>query len=388
NENTLTLVAQNNFSADYIKNTYLNILNSVADDFDISLNLTTSAYSYKTANNISANDNESYNYVPAHETRSINSFDKFIVSDENMFAVMACKKIATDSTSSFSQLFVYGPAGCGKTTLLQCIQDAADEEVVMLSGGQFVSEFARSLRDKTIFSFKDFCRNCDIFILDDVCALAGKTATTEEFLQLLIDLKNAGKKIILTANTTPNNLIGFDRRIQSLFGSGLVVDIKSPNTYVRRILLERAKVAKDVAEELSKRIPADGHIVNGIISKIKAYTELMGENVNMDIACRLLGDTLTKVKTPLTMVKTMCDKMCVSFDEVCGSSRSRRLVRARQIMMLVLKKVTTLSLSEIGNLCGGRDHATVVYAINQIESQKATDLMLSAEIEDMIKLCK
>ena len=225
-------------------------------------------------------------------------------------------------------------------------------------------------------------------MLDDVCALAGKRATMDEFLQLVLDLKAAGKCIVLTSNVAPNALNGFDRRVQSLFASGLVVDVAQPNTFVRRSMLVRGGVDMNVAEELAKSIAADGHLVDGVISKIKTYTELMGERVDMNVASRLLGDVLAKNKTPLAMVKAMCEKMSLSFDEICGNSRARRLVRARQIMMAALKGATNLSLSEIGNICGGRDHATVVYALSQIEKQKASDLILSAEIDDMVKLCK
>ena len=304
-----------------------------------------------------------------------------------MFAVAACKKMAV-SNDSFTQLFIYGPSGCGKSTLLDCICDASDKHIVKMSGGQFVSDFARSLRDKTIFSFKDYCRNCDIFVMDDVCALAGKRATMDEFFQLMMDLKNSGKSIVLTSNVAPNALNGFDRRIQSLFASGLVVDVVAPNAFIRRSLLIRGGVERDVAEELSKSLSANGHLVNGVINKIKTYTELMGERVDMNIASRLLGDVLAKNKTPISMVRAMCEKMSISYDEICGNSRARRLVRARQIMMAALKSATNLSLTEIGNVCGGRDHATVVYALSQIENQKAVDLILNAEIDDMIKICK
>ena len=225
-------------------------------------------------------------------------------------------------------------------------------------------------------------------MMDDVCALSGKRASMDEFLQLIMDLKNAGKSIVLTANCAPNALNGFDRRVQSLFASGLVVDVVAPNAFVRRSMLVRSGVKSDVAEELSKSIAADGHLVDGVISKIKTYTELMGESVNMEVASRLLGDLLQKNKTPIAMVKAMCEKMSISYDEICGNSRARRLVRARQIMMAALKSATNLSLSEIGNVCGGRDHATVVYALNQIENQKGIDLMLNAEIDAMVKLCK
>ncbi len=385
-ENRLDLVAQNQFTADYITREYGNTLKNIAADFLLDLNI-----SVRANNNIvqSANDNVVCEFVKESKPviKNKNVFDKFICSDENMFAVAACKKIAL-SDSSFSQLFLYGPSGSGKSMLLDCICNATDKNIVRMSGGQFVADFARALRDRTIFSFKDICRNCDMFILDDVCALAGKRATTEEFLQLIMDLKSAGKNIVLTANCAPNALNGFDRRIQSLFASGLAVDVIAPNAYVRRLMLIRGGVDMVVADELAKQINGDGHLVNGIINKIKTYTELMGERVNMDIASRLLADVLNKSKTPLSMVKTMCDKMGVSFDEICGNSRARRLVRARQIMMAALKSATNLSLTEIGNICGGRDHATVVYALSQIEKQKITDLMLNAEIDDMVKICK
>lgn len=383
----LDLVAHNQFAADYVKNVYGEILSGVASDFGLNLNI--SVRSGVVAVN-TANDNVVCAFVPEQKQTNVkqqNGFDSFICCDENMFAVAACKKIALGG-ASFQQLFLYGPAGCGKSLLASAICSESIGHVVMMSGGQFVADFTRSLRDKTIFSFKDFCRNCDTFILDDVCALAGKRATTDEFLQLIMDLYNAGKNIVLTANVAPNALNGFDRRIQSLFASGLVVDLVAPNTSVRKQMLIRGGVDAKVADELSKRIMGDGHLVNGVINKIKTYTELMGEHVDMDVASRLLGDTLAKNKTPLSMVKAMCEKMCISYDEICGNSRTRRLVRARQIMMVALKHATNMSLTEIGNVCGGRDHATVVYALNQIESQKASDLILNAEIDDMIKLCK
>ncbi len=383
----LNLVAHNQFAADYVKSVYGEILSGVAADFDLDLNISVRSFN-RVVN--TANDNVVCAFVPENKPAIVkkqNNFDSFICCDENMFAVAACKKIANGG-ALFQQLFVYGPSGCGKSLLMSAVCGESVGHVVMMSGGQFVAEFTRSLRDKTIFSFKDFCRDCDTFILDDVCALAGKRATTDEFLQLVMDLHNGGKNIILTANCAPNALNGFDRRVQSLFASGLVVDLKAPNANVRKKMLIRSGVDANVADELSKRIAGDGHLVNGVISKIKTYSELMGERVDMDVAARLLGDTLERNKTPLSMVKAMCEKMCVSYEEICGNSRTRRLVRARQIMMAALKNATNMSLTEIGNVCGGRDHATVVYALNQIESQKTSDLILNAELDDMIQLCK
>ena len=382
--NVLNLVAQNQFSADYINDVYGAVLNSVAAEFGLGMSL--SVCGAKKVSVPVANDNVVAAYAPAPVDTHAVAFDAFIASDENAFVLSACKKVASGAVS-FSPLFIYGPAGCGKTLLADCIRSASNR-VVMMSGAQFVSEFTRSLQNHTIFAFKDFCRNCDTFILDDVQALAGKRASSEEFLQLVIDLRNAGKNIVLTSSCAPNNLSGFDRRAQSLLASGLVADVVAPNANVKRTMLVRSGVSINVADEIASRIANDGHAIAGVANKIKTYSELMGCDVDINVANRLLADTLQKFKTPIAMVKAMCEKLGVSYDAICGQTRARSLVVARQIMMVVLKNATTLSLAEIGSYVGGRDHASVLYAIRQIEKQQACDLLLTAQINQLISECK
>ena len=377
--NVLTLAAQNQFSADYISSVYGNVLSAVADSYGLALNICVRG----AATSLVANDNNMQTYVPTACGADTCAFDSFVASDENTFVLSACKKIAAGSVS-FSPLFIYGPAGSGKTLLTECIRNASGARVVMMTGGGFVSEFTRSLRDHNIFAFKDFCRNCDTFILDDVDALAGKRATMDEFIQLVIDLRNAGKNIVLTSNTTPNNLTGFDRRAQSLFASGLVADVVAPNENVKRTMLMCAGVSVNVASAICNRIAGDGHLVAGVANKIKTYAELMNADITMDVVERLLADTLKKTQTPIAMVRSMCSTLGVSYDAVCGAGRNRSLVMARQIMMAVLHGATKLSLSEIGQYVGGRDHATVMYALKQIEKQISCDLVLSAQINELI----
>jgi chromosomal replication initiator protein len=382
----VSLIAPNQFSVDFIKSVYLNILESAASDFGLGLHIGAGYRAQPIARG--ANDNESKTFVPSAPIASKHAaFDAFIASEENAFVLSACKKLAGGG-ALFSPLFIYGPSGCGKSLLAGCISSEACGRTLMMTGGQFVSEFLRAMREHSVFAFKDFCRNCDTFILDDVHVLAGKRATMDEFLQLILDLRASGRHIVLTANAAPGNLGGFDRRMQSLLASGLVADIAAPNKNVKKAMLARADVSLEVAEMLSGRIGADGHLVAGVAKKINAYAELMGEKITIDIAERLLADTLQKNKTPLSMVKTMCDKLGVSYDEVCGSGRARMLVRARQIMMSALKSATKLSLTEIGRLVGDRDHATVLYALAQIEKARASDLILSAEISQMIEECR
>ncbi len=386
--NTLVLGAQNQFSADFINSVYGNLILSVANEFGLTAKIVVRSNNAVAAKTSVANDNKTQNFAPVATVATNNvSFDSFVCSDDNLFVLSACKKVAAGAVS-FSPLFIYGASGCGKTLLADCIAGAAQGRVVKMTASQFVSDFSRSLKEYNVFGFKDFCRNCDIFILDDVQGLSGKKASTEEFLQLIVDLRNAGKNVVLTANAAPNNLTGLDRRVQSLLASGLTAEVVAPNAHVKNIMLQRAGVASDVASALSQRVANDGHLIAGIATKIKTYADLMGASVDMDVAQRLLADTLQKTKTPSAMVREMCEKLAVSYDAVCGNGRSRSLVLARQMMMVVLKNVTGLSLSEIGNFVGGRDHATVLYAIKQIEKQQASDLVLSAQIQQLINECK
>lgn len=385
--NTLVLGAQNQFSANFINGVHFGTLASVASTFGLALKIVVRNAAPVVAP--VANDNTTQTYAPAATATpaATVAFDSFVTCDENLFVVSACKKVATGSVP-FSPLFIYGAAGCGKTLLTECIAGAATGRVVKMSGAQFVSEFTRSLKEHNVFAFKDFCRKCDTFILDDVQALSGKRASTDEFLQLIVDLRNAGTNVVLTANAAPNNLTGFDRHAQGLLASGLVADVVAPNAYVKSVMLRRAGVTSDVADALCARIVNDGHMISGVAKKIRAYVDLMGASVDMSVATRLLADTLQTVKTPVAMVRAMCEKLGVSYDAVCGSGRSRALVLARQTMMVVLKQATQLSLSEIGNFVGGRDHATVLYAIKQIEKQLASDLVLSAQIQQLVSECR
>ncbi|MCL2017859.1 MAG: DnaA/Hda family protein [Alphaproteobacteria bacterium] len=394
--NAIHFVAANQFSADFIKSTYIHIIQAAASEFGLNATISTGR-AVQTIPRISVNDNiEIKNYEkPSISTVSCvasSGFDDFIASEENSFAITAAKKAAAGKIT-FSPLFIYGSDGCGKSLLMECVENEARKNkdggrTLRLDGAQFVSEFQRAITERTVFAFKDFMRNCDIFILDDVQILCGKRATSEEFLALLVDLVRMGKNVILTANAAPSMLTGFDRRMQSVLASGLVVDLVAPSKTVRKNMLGRAGVRADVADALASRAESNGHIVAGLCKKISAWREMMNADVTLDVAERLLADSLQKQKTPLTMARAMAAKLGVSFEDVTSASRVRPIVRVRQIMMAALKSATNLSLSEIGRVIGGRDHATVLYGLAQIEKMKSTDLVLVAEIAQMIEECK
>lgn len=381
-DGVLEFGAPNQFTADFVSMTYMGALNAVAAEYGMDARIVVK--NAPAVKNTTANDNNVQTYSAPAPKKIAGDFDSFISCEENAFVVSACKKMAMGA-ATFSPLFIYGPAGCGKSLLAGAINATASGRVVMMTGSMFVAEFARALQNRTIFAFKDYCRNCDTFILDDVQVLSGKRATCEEFLQLIMDLRAAGKNIVLTANAAPGNLTGFDHRAQSLFASGLVADVVAPTRAVRKTIFERAGVDSKLADTIAGRVTSNGHVIGGIVNKIRTYAEIMGESVNETIVEKLLADTLKKSKSPIVMVKSMCEKLGVSYDAVCGTGRARGLVLARQMMMVVLKRVTDLSLTEIGEYVGGRDHATVMYALARIEKMLSADLVMSAQIAEMVE---
>lgn len=384
-DNVLTVCAANQFSADFIKSVHMKKIQSAVNEFGLALEI---AVANSAVKSVAVNDNAQKTFTPETSNLKLQtSFDDFIVSPENEFAVMAAKKMASGA-ATFSPLYIYGAAGCGKSLLAKCINSESGGNVLMMTGARFVAEFLRAIREQSIFAFKDFCRKCDTFILDDVHALAGKRATADEFTNLLMDLIAAKKNIVITSNVAPNNLSGFDRRLQSLLASGLVADLIPVGADVKQEMLKRAGVDANIAETLAARVSGDGHMIAGVAKKIQTYVELMGERVTITIAERLLGDVMAKTKTPIAMVKSMCDKLGVSYDAVCGAGRARTVVRARMVMMTALKSATKLTLAEIGNLVGGRDHATVLYAIGQVEKLKSLDLIMGAQVDQMIAECR
>ena len=384
------LFVQNQFSLDFIRRTYMHFIDDAASTMGLTVALGVGGAA-PTGTGVATNDNVVQTPLlkdkAANRKSNVVNFDSFVSSEYNAFAVSACKKLATGA-ARFSPLFMYGPAGCGKSLLSECLHDTALGRTLMMTGNGFVSEFQRAITNRTVFAFKDFVRNCDTFILDDVNALCGKRATSEEFLHTLVDLIRGEKNVVLTANAAPTALSGLDRRLQSVLASGLVVDLAAPDISVRRAMLVRAGLAPELAGSLAARMAADGHVISGLIKKIRAYIELMNMPMTLEVAEKLLADSLCAQKTPIVMVKNMAAKLGVSMEDVASNSRMRVVVRARQIMMAALKSATNLSLSGIGQLIGDRDHATVLYALAQIEKLKSSDLILAAEIEQMAAECK
>ncbi|MDR0803490.1 MAG: AAA family ATPase [Rickettsiales bacterium] len=382
-EDTLAINTISRFNADFICRNYLTAIESVAGEFGYGVKIICAP----TAAPVNDNVIQSKIAMPAARENTGVRFGDFLCAPENQFALSAAQKIASGA-ASFSPLFIYGPAGCGKSMIAAAIENEFDGRALHMTGAQFVSEFVRSIAARNNFAFKDFCRNCDLFILDDISALVGKKQTIDEFTTLLMDLVRAGKNVVITAENAPGQISGFDRRLQSLLASGLVADLTAPTVDIRRRMLVAGNVPGEIAAQIAGRIAANGHIVGGIVKKITTWRDLMGTPITAAVAESLISDCARKNRTPLAIARAMSEKTGISFDDICSGTRVASVVRARAMMMFALKQTGRQTLSEIGRIFGDRTHATVLHAIAMVEKMKSGDLIMSAELNEMCEMCR
>ena len=376
-ENSATLYAASRFNLDFIRATFKDIFFEIESESGIKINVELSRPELRVISNNTG--------LEKTDVAAPLAVPQFIESDANAFALAAIKKVAAGQ-ATFSPLVIYGPSGSGKTMLIDLLKKSvAATRVIATTGAEFVQNFIRSIDEKSSFAFKDALRKTDIFIMDDVQTLAGKRASAEEFHTLVDDLIRAGKTVVLTSNIAPGQIAGFDKRLVSLLSSGLSVDLSAPSAVVRAVMLTRAGLGAELAEKIAARAPGNGHVMAGILKKIAAWRELDAGDLNEQVLEKLLGDVLEKQKTPLSMVREMTAKLGLAFDDIASAARTKRVVFARQKIMAALKQSTNLTLSEIGRLVGGRDHASVLYALSQIERAKLTDMFLADEIQSLIK---
>ncbi|MDR2268741.1 MAG: AAA family ATPase, partial [Rickettsiales bacterium] len=320
-KNVIILTAASRFNADFIRATFGAVLRDVENECGVPINLTFARPNLRVIKN-PANQN-----VRQVLQNSSDLFDGFVCNAANQFALSALKKCAMGRIS-FSPLVIYGASGSGKSILLEFLRQSAEMRVVMTTGAQFVSDFVRAMRTNSAFAFKDAMRACDMFIMDDVQGLAGKRASAGEFLSLLDDLIRMGKNVVLTLNIAPSQITGFDKRMISLLASGLAVDLALPDKDVSEKILIKSGISESVAKSIAARTPPNGHIISGICKKIAAWRELDCGDLSGSVLEKLLADVLEKENTPLVMVKNMCAKLGVAFDDVMSATRTRAVVFA------------------------------------------------------------
>ena len=313
-------------------------------------------------------------------------FETFVIGASNRFAHAAAVAVAEAPAKAYNPLFIYGESGLGKTHLLHAIGAYAKElysnvRVRYVSSEEFTNDFINSIRDDKASVFQRRYRDLDILLVDDIQFLENKERTQEEFFHTFNTLYNANKQIVISSDRPPKQLTTLEDRLRSRFEWGLITDIQPPELETRIAIL-RKKAAQDklnapddVLEYIASKISTNIRELEGALIRVTAFASLNRQGVDLSLAEIVLKD-LIPTETPLeitsaTIMAQTAAYFSLTLDDLCGTSRSRVLVNARQIAMYLCRELTELSLPKIGQLFGGRDHTTVMHADRKIRQLMA-----------------
>ena len=309
------------------------------------------------------------------------TFDTFVIGASNRFAHAAAVAVAEAPAKAYNPLFVYGESGLGKTHLLHAIGHYArtmfpNVRVRYVNSEEFTNDFINSIRDDKASAFQNRYRSVDVLLIDDIQFLQGKLQTQEEFFHTFNTLHNANKQIVITSDLPPRELSGFEDRMRTRFESGLLTDVQPPDLETRIAILrkkaiqDRMTVPDPVLEYIATNFSTNIRELEGALIRVTAFSNLNRQAVDLPLAEIVLKDVLPNETpnqvTAATIMAVTAAYYAVTLEDLCGSSRSRQLVTARQIAMYLCREMTDLSLPKIGQHFGGRDHTTVMHADRKI----------------------
>ncbi len=322
------------------------------------------------------------------------TFDNFVVGSNNRLAHAASLAVAENPAHSYNPLFLYGGVGLGKTHLLHAIGNACHERglnVLYVSSEEFTNDMINSIRMHTTQAFRDKYRSADVLLVDDIQFIAGKESTQEEFFHTFNTLHGQDKQIIVSSDRPPKAMVTLEERLRSRFEWGLAADIQPPDLETRlAILLSKSErtgrtVPDEILETIARRVQSNIRELEGALNRIVAFADLSGSPLTLQLAEVALADLLPQRRdlTTQQVVALVADKFKVTVDQLIGRDRSREIALPRQVAMYLLRREVNVSLPQIGEALGGRDHTTVMYAIDQIANKIETDSGLRRDVIDI-----
>jgi len=328
------------------------------------------------------------------------TFDNFVVGKPNELAYAAAQKIAESQKVQFNPLFLYGGVGLGKTHLMHAIANRIKQanpkrRVVYLSAEQFMYEFIKAIRSKDTMSFKAQFRNIDVLMVDDVQFFSTANATQEEFFHTFNVLIDNNKQIIISADKSPSDLENIEERLKSRMNWGLVADIH-PTTYELRLGILQNKVERSeysvpntVLEFLACKITSNVRELEGALNRVMAHAELVGKDIDLDLVIYALKDVLKaqeKIITVGDIQERVSEYYGLKRSDLKSACRRKSISRPRQMAMYFCKQMTPMSLPEIGREFGGKDHTSVLYAVNNVEKLRKLDPHFSQELDTLLRM--
>lgn len=333
------------------------------------------------------------------------SFDTFVPGPANEFAFAVARRVASWADGHFNPVVFHGPYGFGKTHLLnalawEALRSSPEKRVVYLSAERFTSTFVKAIQDKQTAAFKDELRNADLLLIDDVHFVAGKTQTQEELFHTLIALVEDGRRVVLTADRSPNELSEMEPRLRSHLQAGLVCGIEPADRTLRLGILERKlhtlahqgsfhpAARPDVLQFLADRFTDSVRELEGALNTLVARVGGDIARLTLDEAQAILRPHLSvnERKVTVDMIqKTVAEHYALKQADLISERRARAVARPRQVAMWLAKQITTRSLPDIGRRFGGRDHTTVLHAVRRIEALKAEDPVIARDVDVLLR---
>lgn len=331
------------------------------------------------------------------------AFDTFVKGASNQFALAAAQRVAETPARSYNPLFVYGSAGLGKTHLLHAIGHYVESHyqhhvVRYVSTESFMNEFVDAIRSNSMAGLRRRYREVDVLLIDDVQFLEGREGLQEEFFHTFNALHGANKQIVLSSDRMPDAIPTLEERLRGRFKWGLITDIQPPDLETRLAILrnkserDQVEVPAETLEFIASNITSNIRELEGALIRVTAYASLNDVPITTELAKSQLSDLLTesvaKPRTDMELLVEMADILGYPVDALRGKSRQRPLVTARQIAMYVFRELTDLSYPSIARLFGGRDHTTVIHAVEKIQRQMGERKQIYEQVTDLLQRLK
>ncbi|PYZ96262.1 chromosomal replication initiator protein DnaA [Alteribacter lacisalsi] len=412
-QDSITIIAPNEFARDWLENRYSGLIAETLqeitgaelrvkfvipkDEQEQNLELIEKMKQPKKA--AVKTDDE----TPKHVLNPKYTFDTFVIGSGNRFAHAASLAVAEAPAKAYNPLFIYGGVGLGKTHLMHAIghyviDHNPDAKVVYLSSEKFTNEFINSIRDNKAVHFRNKYRNVDVLLIDDIQFLAGKEQTQEEFFHTFNALHEERKQIVISSDRPPKEIPTLEDRLRSRFEWGLITDITPPDLETRiAILRKKAKaenldIPNEVMLYIANQIDTNIRELEGALIRVVAYSSLINQDMNADLAAVALKDIIPNSKPKTITIqdvqKLVAETFEVRIEEMKAKKRTKTVAFPRQIAMYLSRELTESSLPKIGGEFGGRDHTTVIHAHEKISRLLTTDQDLQKQVQEITEQLK
>ena len=330
------------------------------------------------------------------------TFDTFVTGKANELARAAAMQVAERPGTAYNPLFIYGGVGLGKTHLIHAIGNhlharASDSKIRYIHAEQYVSDVVRAYQHKAFDDFKRYYHSLDLLLVDDIQFFGGKSRTQEEFFYAFNALIESHKQVVITCDTYPKEISGMENRLISRFGWGLTVAVEPPELEMRvAILLKKAEAEgitldQSVAFFLAKHIQSNVRELEGGLKRVLAYARFSGQELSIELCREALRDLLAVQNRQISIEniqKTVADYYKIKVSEMYSKKRSRNVARPRQIAMALAKELTQMSLPDIGEAFGGRDHTTVLHACRKIADLRSSNTDVTRDVNSLLKVLR